>query len=63
MTIILSLYLKHIRAYKPCFMTSNSAPNIDVTIVDCFFNYHCTREVSTYIKKPLLDLQDTMSLA
>ena len=61
--IILSLYLKPHRASIPYFMATNSVPNIDVSTVDCFFEDHCTSAVFMYIKKPLLDPQDTLSPA
>ena len=60
--IILSLYLKPCRVSMPCFMVRNSVPNTDVATVD-FFENHCTNAVFTFIKKPLLDLQDTLSPA
>ena len=44
-----------------CFMLTNSAQKTDVSTVDCFFDNHCTNDVFTFIKKPLLDLQDTLS--
>ena len=61
--IILSLYLKPHRASRPCFMATNSAPNIDVSTIDCFFENHCTNAVFMYIKKTLLNMQENLSPA
>ena len=44
-----------------CFMVTNALPKTDVSTVDSFFENHCTNEVLTNIKKPLLDLQDSFS--
>ena len=57
------LYFKPLRASMPFFITTNSAPKSDVSSIDCLLENHCTRAVFTYIKKPLLDLQDTLSPA
>ena len=61
--IILSLYLKPLRALMPYFMATNTVPNTDIFTVDCFFAYYCAKMVFTYIKKPLLDVSDTLSHA
>ena len=58
--MILSLYLKSPRASMPCFMATNSVPKTDVTTVDCFFDYHCTKVLFMHIKKLLLDMQDIL---
>ena len=47
----------------PCFMVTNSAPKTGVSTVDCFFENHCMRAISTCIKEPLFDLQNTLSQA
>ena len=44
----------------PCFMATNSAPKTDVSTVDCFFESPCTNTMFKYIKKPLLDQQETL---
>ena len=54
-SIILSLYLKTLRA-MPYFMAANAGPNTDVSTVEYFFECNCTKAVFTYIKKSHLDL-------
>ena len=61
--IILSLYLKPLRAPMPSFMATSSAQNTDVLTVNHFFENHCTNVVFTYIKKLLHDHKNTLSLA
>ena len=60
--IILSLYLKPLKAFLLCFIVTNSALKTDVSTVDCFFESHCNNAVIMYTKKPLLELQDTFLL-
>ena len=56
-SIILSLYLKPLKASMPCFMATNKAPKTHVSTLACFFENHCIKVVFTYIKKPCLDLK------
>jgi len=60
--IILNSYLKPLKTSPPIFMTTNSAPNTEVSTVACFFNNHEMREELRKTKYPDLDLLPTYPL-
>ena len=47
-------------ASMTCSMVINLAPKPDVSTLDYILENHCTKLVFMYIKKPFLDVQDTI---
>ena len=54
--IILHLYWVACKVSTPMFMVTNSVPNTDVSMVDCFLENQLMSDIFMLIMNPVLDL-------
>ena len=54
--MVLILHHGSLKAFMPCVIVTNSVPNTDISTMDSYVEYYCTRAVLTYVDKALLEL-------